>query len=159
MGFSDVQCRPYKMAKLDAHLSLQEAARVCDVPSLRRILQEEDVDVNGKDKEGYTALYYVIYRGDCSTQASDAMRVLCEHGADVNEQLEALDPLKPTYLFTAMCGYFQGNYMLDVMKTLLQSGRSCLFSQFFFLFLLRERILNLLWIEKLPPGRFFEPTV
>ena len=90
-----------------------------------RILKGGLADVNGKDENQCTALYYVISR-DWSSVGVETVRILCEHGADVNETLPIMCQEKPTYLFTAMCEYSQGRYLLSIMRALLDAGKTCL---------------------------------
>ena len=118
------------MEKSHSRYPLHEAAKQCDTPAMLRILKEGLADVNGKDEKQCTALYCVISH-DWSSQGVEAVRILCEHGADVNETLPTMCQEKPTYLFTAMCEYSertQGKHLVSIMRTLLNAGKNCLTS-------------------------------
>ena len=116
---------PFNMSMPHSAYPLHEAAKQCDTPALLRILKGGLADVNGKDENQCTALYYVISR-DWSSVGVETVRILCEHGADVNETLPIMCQEKPTYLFTAMCEYSQGRYLLSIMRALLDAGKICL---------------------------------
>ena len=115
------QCT-FNMAGPCSQYPLHEAAEQCDIESMRRILREGRVSVNSKDEKGCTALYYVISR-EWRAKGVEAVGSLCEYGSDVNERLEIMDPTKPSYLFTAMCEYSQGNFLISIMKALLSAGK------------------------------------
>ena len=114
------------MARPHSQYPLHEVAKQCDTSAMLRILKEGLADVNGKDENQCTALYCVISR-DWSSRGVEAVRILCEHGADVNETLPIMCQEKPTYLFTAMCEYsqrIQGRYLVSIMRALLNAGKN-----------------------------------
>ena len=116
---------PFNMERSHSGYPLHDAAKQCDITAVLRILKEGLADVNSKDEIQCTALYYVISR-DWSSVGVETVRILCEHGADVNETLPIMCQEKPTYLFTAMREYSQGRYLVSIMKALLNAGKTCL---------------------------------
>ena len=55
------------------------AARYCDVRRLKTLLKSRSVDVNARDRLGWTALMYASENGQ-----EEAVEILLEAGADVN---------------------------------------------------------------------------
>jgi hypothetical protein len=64
---------------MDDFEKLMEAAKRGDVAEVKAIAQSHAELVNQKDETGATALHYAAFDGHC-----DVVRVLVEHGADIN---------------------------------------------------------------------------
>ncbi len=107
------------MAKVESRFPLHEAAKRCDSGTIGALLREGGADVNAKDADGLPALYHAVHHGDCPQcdGPEEAVRLLCESGADVHETFPGMDPLKPTYLLMAMCGF-----TVPVIQALLTAG-------------------------------------
>ncbi|CAN2103758.1 ankyrin repeat domain-containing protein [Wolbachia pipientis] len=95
---------------------LVNSAAIGDIDSVKSFIEDDDIDVNSIDDDGYTALYQAAGGGHYSI-----VEYLLSKGANVNFKIESDDP--------ALCGstplcYAAMNGHVDVAKTLIQHGAS-----------------------------------
>ena len=97
----------------DGRSPLHAAAGSWNLEVVRILVEYDLVDINAKDKGGWTPLHWASRRGDRHFKAGSVVRFLLEHGADVNVQNKS----GVTPLHTASSGG-----ALEVVRLLLEHG-------------------------------------
>lgn len=68
--------------------ALSVAAQIGTTPEVMHLLLKEGADVSKKDKQGKTALYYLVTSGECK-YTSDNIEAMVKAGGNINELFEA----------------------------------------------------------------------
>ena len=73
------RARAEELLASEDELPAYEAAAFGRIDRLRRLLEEDSAAANARSPDGFSALHLAIFGG-----SEDAVRLLVEHGADVN---------------------------------------------------------------------------
>lgn len=68
--------------------ALSVAAQIGTTPEVMQLLLKQGADVSKKDKQGKTALYYLVTSGECE-YTSDNIEAMVKAGGNINELFEA----------------------------------------------------------------------
>lgn len=101
-----------KNRHLDKIVPLCEAVLYGDFDSFHSLI-EKGADVNERDYNGLTALWYAAQQGEY-----EMIQILVNHGAD----LEVRDPFGNTPLLKAVFNYKQSQFGGDIIEYLIKAG-------------------------------------